>query len=157
MKLLRVLLLAICATLTACERAPRGQPAVKPDDGGKVEWVDPKTIRPGPIQRDSLSDEQMARIRALQAIFVEVDGQTVEEWVDNFKRDADPDKELRVWERMAEAYRAYCDGKDLSAAAKKDVFRVVLLRSMASEQDVLDRVNLNELSRDEAVAVMKGF
>jgi hypothetical protein len=154
MKLLGVLLLAICA---ACERAPQGQSVVKPNDGGRVEWVDPKTIQPGPIQGDALSDEQMARIRALQAVFVEVDGQAVEQWVDNFKRDADPDKELRVWERMAKAYRTYCGGKHLSAAAKKDVYRVVLLRSMASEQDVLERVKLNELSRDDAIAVMKGF
>jgi hypothetical protein len=99
----------------------------------------------------------MSRIRELQAIFVEVDGLTVGQWVDNFKRDADPEKELRVWERMAKAYRAYCDGKRLSLVAKRDVYRIVLLRSMTSEQDVLERVKLNELSRDEAIAVMKGF
>jgi len=157
MKLLRVLFLTICAVSAACERAPQGQPAAKPNDGGRVEWVDPKTIQPGPIQRDALSDEQMARIRALQAVFVEVDGQTVEQWVDSFKRDWDPDKELRIWEQMAKAYRGYCDGKQLSAVAKKDVYRVVLLRSMASEQDVLERVELNELSHDDAIAVMKGF
>jgi hypothetical protein len=157
MRLLRVLLLAICVAPAACERAPQGQPAAKPNNRERVTWVDPKTIQPGPIRRDALSDEQMARIRALQAVFVEVDGQTVEKWVDNFKRDADPDKELRVWERMAKAYRTYCEGKKLSVAAKKDVYRVVLLRSMASEQDVLERVNLNELSRDDAIAVMKGF
>jgi len=58
---------------------------------------------------------------------------------------------------MAKAYRAYSDGKQLSAAAKKDVYRVVLLRSMASEQDVLERVTLNELSHDDAIAVMRGF
>lgn len=157
MKLVRVLLLSICAAPAACERAPRDQQSAAPNDGGRVEWVDPKTIQPGPIRRDALSDEQMARIRALQAVFVEVDGQTVEQWVDSFKRDADPDKELRVWERMAKAYRAYCDGKQLSPAAKKDVYRVVLLRSMASEQDVLERVKLNELTRDDAIAVMKGY
>jgi len=61
-----------------------------------VEWVDPRTIQPGPIRRDALSDEQIARIHALQAVFVEVDGQRVEQWADNFKRDADPDRELRV-------------------------------------------------------------
>jgi hypothetical protein len=99
----------------------------------------------------------MARIRTLQATFVEVDGQAVDQWVDNFKRDADPDRELRVWERMAKAYRAYCDGKKLSLEAKKDVYRIVLLRSMASEQDVLERVKLKGLSRDDAIEVMKGY
>jgi hypothetical protein len=154
MKLRRVALLALC--LASCGRAPE----VKSPDGkanGRVEWVDPKTIQPGPVRRDALSDEQMARIRSLRATFAEVDGQTVEQWVDNFKRDADPDQELRVWERMGKAYRAYCDGRRLSTEAKKEVYRVVLLRSMASEQDVLERAKLKELSREDAIAVMKGF
>ena len=157
MKLLRVLLFAICAFPAACDRSAQNQSATKSDGNSRVEWVDPSTIQPGPIRRDTLNDEQMARIRALQTVFVEVDGQTVEQWVDNFKRDADPDKELRVWERMAKAYRAYCDGKQLSATAKKDVYRIVLLRSMAPEHEVLDKVKLSELSRDDASAVMKGL
>lgn len=157
MKPLHILVLALSAVSSSCERAPQGQSAAKTAAGEDVKWVDPKTIQPGTIKRDSLSDEQMTRIRALQAVFIEADGQSVEQWVDSFKRDADPDKELRVWERMAKAYRAYCEGKQLSAEAKKDVYRIVLLRSMASEQDVLERIKLNELSRHDAITVMKGF
>lgn len=156
-KSLQLLLLALCLASASCDRGPTGQKTEKDSGGGRVEWVDPKTIQPGPIRREALSDEQMAQIRTLQATFAEVDGQSVEQWVDNFKRDVDPDKELRVWERMANAYRAYCDGRKLSPEAKKDVYRVVLLRSMASEQDVLERVKLKELSREEAIAVMKGY
>jgi hypothetical protein len=33
----------------------------------------------------------------------------------------------------------------------------VLLRSMASEQEVLKHVKLKTLSRDDAIAVMKGY
>lgn len=156
MNTLSRLVLALVLAATSCDRAPQGKP-VEPNAGGRVEWIDPTTIQSGPIRRDALSDEQLARIRTLQATFAEVDGQAVEQWVDNFKRDADPDRELRVWERMAHAYRAYCEGKQLSAAAKKDVYRVVLLRSMAPEQDVLKQVKLAELSHEEAIIVMKGF
>lgn len=154
MKLLCVALLGLC--LASCDRAPEVK-SPNSKVSGRVEWLDPKTIQPGPIRRDALSDEQMARIRPLQATFAEVDGQTVEQWVDSFKRDVDPDQELRVWERMAKAYQAYCDGRKLSTETKKEVYRVVLLRSMASEQDVLERANLKELSREDAFAVMKGF
>jgi hypothetical protein len=154
MKSLRVALLALC--LVSCGQAP-GEKPLGGKANGRVEWVDPKTIQPGPIRRDALSDEQMARIRSLQATFADADGQTVEQWVDDFKRDSDPDQELRVWERMAKAYRAYCDGRKLSTGAKKEVYRVLLLRSMASEQDVLERAKLKELSREDAIAVMKGF
>jgi hypothetical protein len=149
--------LALSLMAVACKRAPQGVATVPAIVQERVEWVDPKTLQPGPIQRDSLTDEQMARIRTLQATFFEVDGQTVEKWVDDFRRDQDPDRELRVWERMAKAYRDYCDGRNLSGVAKKDVYRIVLLRSMASEQEVLDRAKLKELSREDAIKVMKGY
>jgi hypothetical protein len=117
MKSLRLLAFVFCLLPIACERPPTALPTAKASGEGRVKWVDPKTIQPGPIRRDSLTDEQMARIRALQATFVEVDGQTVEQWVDNFKRDIDPDKELRIWERMSKAFRAFCDGRKLSPEA----------------------------------------
>jgi hypothetical protein len=147
----------LALSLVSCDRVSRVEPPNSGKTDGQVVWIDPKKIQPGPIRRDALNDEQMTRIRTLQATFAEVDGQTVEQWVDNFKRDADPDRELRVWERMARAYRAYCDERRLSPEAKKDVFRVVLLRSMAPEHDVLERVKLMELSREDAIAVMKGY
>jgi hypothetical protein len=157
MKSLQLPVLALCLVPAACGHAPTGPTTGKGGGEGRVEWVDPKTLQPGPIRRDSLSDEQMARIRSLRATFAEVDGQTVEQWADGFKRDVDPDKELRVWERMAKAFRAYCDGRKLSPEAKQDVYLVVLLRSMASEQDVLERAKLQELSREDALAIMKGY
>jgi hypothetical protein len=152
----RVVTFAFCFVAVSCDRAPKGQ---RVDNGGgeRVEWVDPTTVRPGPIRHDVLTDEQMARIHTLQATFAEVEGQTVAQWVDDFRRDMDPDRELRIWERMAGAYRAFCAGRSLSSEAKRDVFRVLLLRSGAPERDVLERVQLKELSREDAVAVMKGY
>ena len=57
----------------------------------------------------------------------------------------------------AKAYRAYCHGRKLSTAAKKEAYWVVLLRSMASEKDVLERAKLKEISREDVIEVMKGF
>lgn len=150
--------LVCCVACVSCGSPPAAQQvAIDDGQGGKVQWVDPNTIQPGPIRREALTDEQMARIRALQATFVEVDGMTVEKWVDDFKRDLNPDKELMIWEQMAKAYRAYCNGKQLSAEAKKDVYGIVLLRSMAPEPEVLQRVQLKQLTKEDAVEVMKGF
>jgi len=99
----------------------------------------------------------MERARKLQTVFVEVDGQSVEQWVDNFKRDLNPDRELDIWETMAKAYTAYCSKRTLSPEAKKEVYKVVLLRSMAPEKDVLERLELKVLTKEEAAAVMRGF
>jgi hypothetical protein len=139
------------------EQSASNPAAAAPTSQPEVQWVDPNTIQLGPIRRDSLTPEQMERVRKLQAVFVEVDGQSVDQWVDNLKRDLDPDRELDIWERMANAYTAYCLKRTLSGEAKKEVYKVVLLRSMAPEKDVLERLDLKVLTKDEAVAVMRGF
>jgi hypothetical protein len=162
-------LLAIASLLVASCSPNAAQPT--DDDGaasadeessesiaeGEIQWIDLNKVEPGPIRRDKLTDEQMARIESLQKTFLEVNGQTVEQWADNFKRDLNPDRELAIWERMAKAYTAYCSRRDLDLDAKKEVFKVVLLRSMASQEDVLQRLDLKIISRDDAIEIMKGF
>lgn len=154
-------LIATCLLALGCDRR---EPSVASDASSPlpvsqsdVQRVDPSTVQLGPIQRDSLSPEQMERIRKLQAVFVEVDGMSVEQWVDNFKRDLDPDRELEIWEVMAKAYTSFCSTRTLSSEAKREVYKVVLLRSMASEQEVLQRLDLEILTKDDAIAVMRGF
>ena len=154
-------LVLIWLIAVGCDRGEQSSvsnpPSSAPTAQPEVQWVDPSTIQPGPIRRDSLTAEHMERVRKLQAVFVEVDGQSVEQWVDNFKRDVNPDRELDIWETMAKAYTAYCSKRTLSPEAKKEVYKVVLLRSMASEKDVLERLELKVLTKDEAVAVMRAF
>src|SRR4051812_46034993 len=94
---------------TGCTKAPDPTATGAQKSAGQVKWVDPKTIQPGPIRHEALTENQLARIRALHATFAEVDPNPLEKWIDDFKRDADPDRELAVWERMARAYRRYCE------------------------------------------------
>ena len=154
-------LIVIWLIAIGCDRREQSSasnpPSAAPTSQPEVQWVDPRTIQPGPIRRDSLTPEQMERARKLQTVFVEVDGQSVEQWVDNFKRDLNPDRELDIWETMAKAYTAYCSKRTLSPEAKKEVYKVVLLRSMAPEKDVLERLELKVLTKEEAAAVMRGF
>lgn len=124
---------------------------------GTVEWVDADLIQSGPIRQESLTEEQLRRIHKVYDVFAEVDGQPLEVWIDNFKRDLDPDKELDIWERMAAAYSQYCEDRALSIEAKREVYGIVLLRSMASENDVLRHIELKILSTSDAKEIMKGF
>lgn len=121
----------------------------------KTEWIDPKSLSSGPIQHGELSAEQMKRIKALQETFHEVDPTPLEKWVEDFKRDNDPEREIRVYESMAEAYRAYCAGKNLTLQAKMDVEGVVLMRSGASDEEVLSQLKLKTLSIEDAKAILK--
>lgn len=105
----------------------------------------------------ALTQQQEARIKRLQETFIDVDPTPLEKWREDFSRDRDPERELRIYEGMAEAYRSYCEGKDLTQAAKSDVYQVVLLRSGAPEAEVLPRLKLTVLSLEDAKAILKGY
>lgn len=121
----------------------------------KTQWVDPKTVQLGPALRDSLTDEQMLRVRRLQQVFQEVDPSPVEKWVEDFRSEPDPEEELSMWEGMASAYSAYTASRSLTPEAKKEVFRVVLMRSAASEVDVLAHAELKILADKDAREIMR--
>src|SRR5262245_19673392 len=116
--------------------------------------VEVNKLKPGPIRHSTLTDKQMARIERLQEIFSEVSPQPLEKWVDDFKRDMNPDNELAVWESMATAYQTFVASKTLPQDGKKDAFGVVLLRSCASEEQVLKDLKLNVLTVEEAKELM---
>lgn len=115
------------------------------------------SLKPGPIQHSQLTADQLERIKRLRQTFADVDESSLETWIDNFKRDANPDTEIAVWERIARAYQAYCSERDLSIEAKKEVQTVLLLRSMTSEEEVLKGSKLKLLSAEDAKEVMKRY
>ena len=123
----------------------------------KIERVDTATMKPGPIQHEQLSDEQLRRITHLHEILAEVDPSSLETWTDNFKRDMHPDQEIAVWERIARAYTTYTSQKNLSLDAKGDVFQTLVLASMSSDEASIKSLKLKVLSEDEARKIMKAF
>ena len=125
--------------------------------GPNIQWVPSDSLKPGPIKHEELSPNHIERIHKLRDTLAEVDHSPIEKWVDNFRRDANPDEELAVWEIIADTYAHYCSQKQLSLSAKEDVFQLLLLRSMTSEQEVLNHVELKVLTVDEAKEVLKGF
>lgn len=139
-------LIACSACLLSCNEGK--QPS-------QAQSIAPASVRPGPLQREQLTSSQMERIKRLQQTFSEVDPSPLEKWVDDFKRDRDPDREIRIYEGMAAAYSAYCTGRTLTLPAKKDVYDVVILRSGAPDADVLSQVKLDVLSVDDAKDILK--
>jgi hypothetical protein len=129
----------------------------KAQESKATELAELALLKPGPVNHQGLSPKQMERIYKLRDALAEVERSPVEKWVDNFKRDANPDNELAVWERIADGYTRYCSKRLLSIEAKKDVFQLLLLRSMASEQEVLNHIKLKTLTVDEAKETMKEF
>ena len=150
-KLLAVsIVLVLMTPLLSCTSREQKEPEPR----GRVETIAVDKIQRGPIRQAQLTDEQMTRLRKVHATFAEVDGQTLAQWEDDFKRDADPDKNLGIWEDMEVATLAYCKNKTDDLPTKKEVFKVVLLRSMAPTRDVLRQAKLNILTQAQAMEIM---
>ena len=127
------------------------------DERSRQESVDPKTLRLGPIRHESLSDEILVAIRRIHSVFAGVDGMTLEERENLFRRDVHPAREVATWLVMADVFERFCGSIELSNEAKRDVFSLVLMRSMATEEDTLERVKRTVLTEDEAREVLAGF
>lgn len=124
-------------------------------DAPKAQTVDPAELRPGPIRHATLSPELVARITKVQAVFAEVDPTPLEKWLEDFRRDVHPERELAIYESMARAYSGYVAGRELTMPAKNDVYVLVLLRSSAPDDQVLANARLTTLSMEEARAVLR--
>jgi hypothetical protein len=140
-------LLALMTNLGWAQSPP---PAV-----GETKWLNPNELKPGPKQRESLTTNQIVRIKTLYVTFADVLDSSIEKWTDGFKYDLDIEQELRVWEAMAGAYRTFCSSRPLALSQKKDAMRVLLLRSGAPEEDVLKRLELKNLTVVDAKVIMR--
>jgi hypothetical protein len=112
-------------------------------------------LRPGPLRHDELSADLVARITRLHDTFAEVDPTPLSKWIDDFKHDEHPDREVRIYEAMGRAYTAYCTNHPLTADAKREVYGVVLARSAAPDEEALKSVTLQQLSIDDARDIVR--
>lgn len=143
------ILFSVIILIVGCDRS-------KPTES-KTTWIDPKELKPGPIQHAKLSDDQMKRIERVQNIFNEVDPSPLDKWVEDFRRDINPENELKIWENMASVFATFTASRDLSLDAKKEVFQVVLMRSGAPDTEVTKHLKLKVLTEGDAKEVMALF
>ena len=123
----------------------------------QTQMVNVADLQPSEIQHEQLSEEQLRRIKKLHETFTEVDSSSFEKWIDGFKRDANPDSEIAIWERVANAYTSYCSRRQLTLEAKGDVFQALVLRSMTSDKEAVKTLKLKALSGDEARKIMREY
>ena len=102
-----------------------------PQDKGDVRWVNPSELIPGPIRRESLTDDQVQRARAVYEALQPFVSPAFEQFELNFLRDADPEREIRVWEHIANAFQQYEQAhQPLRESDEATLFRSLLLISL---------------------------
>jgi len=125
----------------------------KPD----TKLMDPNDIAYSDYQHESFSDEFLSRIRTTTDAFEEIDGISFEQAVDLYRRDVDPETNIVIWEEMARVFNAYCEKKCPDLTTKKDVYNTLLVASMFPKDEVLARVNAENLMDDEIMAIASSY
>jgi hypothetical protein len=117
--------------------------------------IDPAKLKRGPIRHEELPLSLVARINYLRSTLHDVHPMSMEEWLDGFRRDANPESEVRWWERLTRLYRGYSDTRNLSAEQTKALFSVVFRLGMGLDDQPLttDQAKLPEGAMEDILAL----
>lgn len=120
--------------------------------------INPNELIPGPIQHEDLTEEQLTKIKSIHKTFEEVYPITLEETITNFKRDLNIDREINLWIKMKGTFENILNEKQYSKVEeKKDVFKIILMRTMMSKNEVKSNVEINELSENDTNYILSEF
>jgi hypothetical protein len=129
------------------------------DEKQNIQTMNPNDIQVSEVVRDSLTTEQIDKIKKIQSTFEEVYPVSLEETITNFKRDQNPDSEIDIWIQMADAYEKYLNTKQdkLDLNTKKEVYKLILSRSMMSDEEAIANSKLSILTEKEAKEVLRYY
>lgn len=97
----------------------------------KTKKVNISDLRMGCIRDQVLPDGFIERVKAYKAILSEVETSSLEVAVSNFQRDVHPERELAVWENIAEVYQSFISENPIKELSeKRKVFSIILGASM---------------------------
>ena len=146
-----ILILAIATGLFSC--------GTKNKDKTETTELAIQDLELNEIVHDSLTSEQIKDIERIQKVFSEVNSSSLGETIDNFRRDQNPDHEITIWLKMADAYERFTLNKSpgLEYNKKNEAYQLILLRSMMTETEVLGKVQIKYLTVDEVKEVFSYY
>ena len=128
-------------------------PSVHAEEG---QFVDPDEAHPGEVKRP-ITAEQSLEIAQIHKSFADVDMLPLDEWLDGFRRDENPDREIAVWKHIAQVYTDYLNGRHVSPEYKKEVFKLLVASSAMPRDHVPENTALKILSAKEIITIMDLF
>jgi hypothetical protein len=123
----------------------------------QVQKINANKFQLNKIVHDSLTKEQIEKIKTIHDVFAEVDKSSLEQTITDFKRDLDPDNEIKIWLQMAKAYEGYLSKNKKSIEEKREIFKLILLRSTQSTEETINNIKLEYLSKKDAEEVLSFY
>lgn len=122
------------------EKIVRRAAFLKSKRSGKTETIELSKIKFGPPAHDELPFNLVSRVRLIRAALLGVHTHSMQHWIDGFRGDSHPSREIRIWEHVAACYLEYTAMTDLSSAQCNSVFGILFSFSCCvPEEDVRDK------------------
>lgn len=84
-------------------------------------------LKSGPIRQTVLPKDFIVRVQKIKEVLKEVETSSLEEIISNFQRDLHPEKELLIWEAIANSYKINTDrNQNWSISQKRTAFKELL-------------------------------
>jgi hypothetical protein len=113
-------------------------------------------IQPGPIRHPVLPGDFIERVKVFKATLGDADGASIDQTIDNFRRDVRPESELVIWERIASTFAAYLSRNPTTdRAIRKEIFSV-LLGASAGLEEFEDMKHLSEQQIEQLILNYRG-
>jgi hypothetical protein len=113
----------------------------------RVDFGNPQT---GPIQHAALAIDLIERIQAYKDILGDTDPASIDQAIDGFCRDLNPEKEIEIWEHITRLFHNFTTAHAITGLAqRREVFRALLVISTGGEVQpsaTLTRDHLAELT-----------
>lgn len=111
------------------------------------------SVSPGNIKHAAFGERIRSDIRVIQAAFAEHDPLSMDEWEDGFRRDATPEREIALWLRAAEIYRAFT-ADEVSAERRRDIYRCLIACMVSTPETIWSVFGPETLTNQEAHVVI---
>jgi hypothetical protein len=113
----------------------------------QAEKVETKKLKFAPPRHERLPLNLVSRIRLIRAALLGVYTHSMDYWVDGFRSDAHPSREIRIWEHIAACYVECCAMNRLTADQRQAVFDALSAISCGTSMQ-----EVNERAREELSA-----
>ncbi|MCH1925103.1 GIY-YIG nuclease family protein [Shewanella sp. C32] len=126
-------------------------------DEKNMNTVKVKDLTPSPIGTSILSNSQKQRISIFRDVLSIVYPRSINDSLDDFSRDKNPENEIEIWEHLAKAFMKIQTNEFISDEFKSEAYVLLLKRTFNSKTNVLKNTNLKNITENQAKSILNAY
>lgn len=123
---------------------------------GKDCWVDSRKLSVSEYKHPVFSGDRKDHVINIQKKIHDVYYKSYKDWEDGFRRDANPDQEIAIWEYIISIYESESSGYS-GLEQRKEILQVAIVCSYSAPDIALNQVQLKTISPEKARSVIAAF